>query len=68
MMKASESQVLAAFEQVHGQLTGSCRAEVVYGENSEILGVACMKGSAEAWRSSIAEILFDLLVMDRSGA
>ena len=62
MIISSEDQVLAAFEKVHGKIAGKCHAEVVYDDNWDIVAVACMKNGAEAWRATIAEITFDLIV------
>lgn len=67
MLVASENQVLSAFEKIHGEMSGGCHAAVVYDDRHEIVGVACMKDGIEAWRSSIAEITFDLLIINMHG-
>lgn len=61
MMKSSEEAVLKAFERVHGQMTGSCYAELMYDHNYDIIGVACMKNGEVAWMTSLAELNFDLM-------
>lgn len=64
MLNASEDQVMAAFEKVHGKIAGNCHAEVVYSDdgNLDIVGVACMKNGAECWRATLEEITFDLVI------
>lgn len=63
MINADESQVLAMFTKVHGALSPSCNAEVIYDDEFDIVGVACLKNGYEAWRATLAEITFDLAVM-----
>jgi hypothetical protein len=54
MINASEDQVMAAFEKIHGKIGGNCHAEIVYSEDLDIVGVACMKNGTEAWRATLA--------------
>jgi len=65
MINASDEEVLALFERVHGEMTLSCSAEIVHDEEWNVIGVACMKDGREAWRATLPELLLDLYVMDR---
>lgn len=62
MMRATEGAVLRAFTAIHGELSGNCSAEIIYGDEGDVAGVACVKDGNEAWRASLAEMAFDLAV------
>lgn len=64
MINSTEKDVLNLFKKVHGEMTLSCSAEVVYDDESNVVGVACMKDNHEMWRSTLVELLFDLCVIN----
>lgn len=61
MIKANEEEILRAFEAIHGEMGARFCAEVIYDEDANIVGVACLKDGHEAWRSTLTEMSFDLL-------
>lgn len=63
MLNATESQILEMFEKVHDGVGGRCHAVVVYDDDYNVEAVAVIKDGQEAWRSTLTEITFDLLVM-----
>lgn len=59
MMKAEEETILKMFNAIY-QLSRSCEAEVIYGDNCEIEGVACMKDGIQAWVVTPSELALDI--------
>jgi len=59
-----EEKLLWMFKEVHGEMTGSCYAEVRYVEEDYILravGVACMKDIYVCWEESTTQLTFSYL-------
>lgn len=63
MLNANEDNLILLFTRIHGEMTGSCYAEVVRDEEGEAAGVACMKGGQEAWRASLSELAADYAIL-----
>ena len=56
-----EEKLLWMFEQVHGEMTGACYAEVNYSYVDGPVSVSCMKDGQVCWTTNKADLVFDFL-------
>ena len=62
-----EEKLLHMFKLVHGEMTGSCSAEVMHDEETGYFnGVACVKDGQVCWYSTREDLVFEYLTMDFS--
>ena len=60
-MTIDEEKLLLLFGKVHGPITGSCYAEIVYNEDHNPSGVNVMKEGNLCWNTSIVDLLFEYI-------
>jgi len=59
---ADEEKILWMFEEVHGEMTGSCYTEVEYDDFGKAIEVSVMKGGNVCWSESKADLVFSYLI------
>lgn len=62
-----EYKLLMVFEEVHGKMTGSCHAMVLYDDQDDCsrpTGVGCIKDGQCAWSNTIEELTFLYVTRD----
>lgn len=65
---SNEEKLLYLFKLIHGEMTGSCSAKVLYDDEYSSVDpkprVACMKDGNECWSASREELIFDYVTRD----
>ena len=61
-----EETLLYLFKLSHGEMTGSCSAEVIEDVDGNFTLVACMKDGGVCWTASREELMFDHLMRSQS--
>jgi len=61
---SDEDKLLQMFAMVHGEMTGSCWPEVLYGDDGKPNGVACIKNGDYCWSDSREDLLFAYVTRD----
>jgi hypothetical protein len=63
MITCTEEELLWLFNQVHGEMTGSCHAEVIFNDNdsSIVQHVALVKDGDVCWTASKEDLLVSYL-------
>ena len=59
--------MLKLFKLSHGEMTGSCSAEVILDDDQNPTIVACMKDDEIAWTASREELIFDHIARSMNG-
>lgn len=66
MITSEIDQVLELFHEIHNPMSRTCRSEPIFDEDGDLIAVACVKNGEEVWRQSLAEILIDTIILERS--
>lgn len=58
---SDEEKLMWMFNQVHGEITGSCYTEVVYDEDENPVAVNVMKNGNLCWSADKTDLMFNYL-------
>ena len=60
----SDTKMLKMFTEIHGEMSGSCTAQVQYNEDYEAVGVACVKDGQICWEMSKTDLVFEYITLN----
>jgi Tfp pilus assembly protein PilP len=56
-----EEKIMKLFTVVHGEISGSCYAEIAYTEEHDVYAVKVLKNGNTCWQANKVDLLFDYI-------